>query len=72
MRPQESRVWDLPTQKLIDRIQASENQTYSHGRDTSDIQGAINVVDAKITTTNTGVEEYKKYVRKVHSLLQRD
>ena len=54
--------WEFTINILIDSIQALENQNRSHVQRTSDIQGAINIVDAKVTTVVTDVDDYKKFV----------
>ena len=54
--------WKLTTKNLIDRIAALENNNRSQAKRTSDIQGAINVVDAKVNTVVTDIEDYKKFV----------
>ena len=57
---------ELTTQNLIDRTTALENNNRSQAQRTSDIQGAINVVDAKVNTVVTDIEDYiedyKKFV----------
>ena len=40
--------WEFTTNSLIDRLQALENTHRSHAQRTADIQGAINMVDAKV------------------------
>ena len=62
MEPQETMDWEFTINNLIDRIQALENQNRSHAQRTADIQGAINMVDAKVTTAVTDVDEYKTFV----------
>ena len=56
MGPHETMDWELTINNLIDRIQALENQNRSHAQRTSDIQGAINIVDAKVTTVVTDID----------------
>ena len=62
MGSQERMDWELTIDNLIARIQALENQNRSHAQRTADIQGAINMVDAKITTAVEDIGEYKKFV----------
>ena len=62
MGPRETMDWEFTINSLIDRIQALENQKRSHAQRTADIQGAINMVDAKVTTVDTDIDEYKKFV----------
>ena len=51
--------WEVTIQNLIDGITALENNHRSQAPQTSDIQSAINVVDAKINAAVTDIEDYK-------------
>ena len=62
MGPQETMDWEFTINNLIGRIPALENPKRSHAQRTSDIQGAIDMVDAKITTAVTDIDDYKKFV----------
>ena len=54
--------WELTIKNLIDSIQALENQNRSHAQRTSDIQGVMNMADAKVTTAVKDIVDYKKCV----------
>ena len=54
--------WKFTINNIIDRIQALENQHRSQVQRTADIQGAINMVDAKVTTVLTDIDDYEKSV----------
>ena len=61
MGPQETIDWEPTIQNLIDRITAIENNNRSQAQRASDIQGAINVVDAKVNTVFTDTDDYNKF-----------
>ena len=54
--------WEFTVNNLIDHIQALEKQNRSHAQRAADIQGAINMVDAKVMTAVADTDEYKKFV----------
>ena len=62
MGPREKMDWEFKIQNLIDRITALENNNRSQAQRTSDIQGAINAVDTKVSTAVTNLQDYKKFV----------
>ena len=57
MGPQETLDWEFTIDNITDRLNALENQNRSHAQRTADIQGAINMVDAKIVTANEDIGE---------------
>ena len=58
----ETMDWELTTNHLIDRITALENNNRSQAQRFSDIQGAINIFDVKVTTVITDIGGCKKLV----------
>ena len=58
MGPQEKLDWEFTIDNLIGRIQALENQHRGHAQRTADIQGAVNMVDAKVMTAVAYIDEY--------------
>ena len=62
MGPQETMDWEFTIDNITNRLTTLENQNRSHAQRTADIQGAINMVDAKIVTAVEDIGEYKKFV----------
>ena len=54
--------WEFTIDNIIARVQAVENQNRSHAQSAANIQGAINMVDAKIMAAAEDIGEYKKFV----------
>ena len=62
MGPQETLDWEFTIDNITDRLNTLETQNRSHAQRTADIQGAINMVDAKIVAAVEDIGEYKKFV----------